>query len=279
MKYRETEPFKVDRNGTKYYHDYTCRRCGGNGVIPHFGHVDGGVCFECGGSGRSSDHVFKVYTAEYEKKLEERRAKAQAKKDAEAVAEAPKKNAEFFSRKGFNEKGEAFMILGNTYEIKEELKAKGCRFDAIIGWYSAEDLSEYDTAKITADEIFDKNNYGWFIGYSVEGAKSKVEEIKSKYIEEHDKSEYVGEIGKRIEMNVKYTHRASFSRPSYRGYGEETMFVYYFKDENGNTLVWVTGSWLDNEKGDTIRIKATVKEHKVYRDKKQTVVKNVKVVA
>ena len=32
----------------------TCGRCGGDGRIRHYAHVDGGVCFECGGSPRTT---------------------------------------------------------------------------------------------------------------------------------------------------------------------------------------------------------------------------------
>ena len=30
---------------------FDCGRCGGPGVIPSYRHVEGGVCFECGGNG------------------------------------------------------------------------------------------------------------------------------------------------------------------------------------------------------------------------------------
>lgn len=30
----------------------TCPRCGGTGFVPQFRHVDGGRCYECGGSGK-----------------------------------------------------------------------------------------------------------------------------------------------------------------------------------------------------------------------------------
>jgi|GEM_PF-3064023 len=30
-----------------------CTRCGGSGYLPEYNHVEGGVCFACGGSGRS----------------------------------------------------------------------------------------------------------------------------------------------------------------------------------------------------------------------------------
>ena len=32
--------------------DDVCMRCGGTGYLPEYNHVEGGVCFACGGSGR-----------------------------------------------------------------------------------------------------------------------------------------------------------------------------------------------------------------------------------
>ena len=34
-------------------YDDVCSRCGGTGYLPEYNHVEGGVCFACGGSGRS----------------------------------------------------------------------------------------------------------------------------------------------------------------------------------------------------------------------------------
>ena len=87
-------------------------------------------------------------------------------------------------------------------------------------------------------------------------------------------SQYVGEVGKRIETRVTYEYCAEY----------ETKFgwvsIYGFKDENGNKLIWRTTSFpeaknKDGEvitihKGDTVTIRGTVKEHSEYRDEKQT---------
>lgn len=78
---------RVDKNGTEYYEGFEkCDRCDGKGIyyigvlngrlLPS--PVDQGVCFKCGGSGEQRAK-WKIYTPEYEKKLEERRAKRRAK--------------------------------------------------------------------------------------------------------------------------------------------------------------------------------------------------------
>ena len=78
---------RVDKNGTEYYEGFEmCDRCYGKGIYyigvlngqPLPSHVDQGICFKCGGS-KVQRVKWKVYTPEYEKKLEERRAKRKAK--------------------------------------------------------------------------------------------------------------------------------------------------------------------------------------------------------
>ena len=42
---------KTDRNGTKYWDESNCPKCGGKGKIYYYAHVEGGICFKCGGTG------------------------------------------------------------------------------------------------------------------------------------------------------------------------------------------------------------------------------------
>ena len=42
---------KVDKNGTKYWFDDTCPKCGGSGYISGYRMIEGGVCFKGGGNG------------------------------------------------------------------------------------------------------------------------------------------------------------------------------------------------------------------------------------
>lgn len=93
-------------------------------------------------------------------------------------------------------------------------------------------------------------------------------------------SQYVGEIGKKVELQVTFEYEAEY----------ETRFgwtsVYGFKDANGNKIVWKTSSVpmvLDKDgndvtigKGDKVTIKGTVKEHSEYREEKQTILTRCK---
>ncbi len=87
------------------------------------------------------------------------------------------------------------------------------------------------------------------------------EKVK-KEAEAAKKSEYVGEIGKRIEFKV-----ASIVCVT----SWETQWgltkIFKITDEAGNVYTWKTSNWLPDE---ITTIKGTVKEHKEYRGVKQT---------
>jgi predicted Fe-S protein YdhL (DUF1289 family) len=98
---------RTDRNGTKYYEGYIpCSRCEGRGIyvigvcngqlVPS--HVDNGICFKCGGSGKQLGK-WKEYTPEYEAKLEARRKARLEKKLAEEQAELEARQKEEEARR------------------------------------------------------------------------------------------------------------------------------------------------------------------------------------
>ena len=70
---------RIDKNGTKYWADDTCPRCGGAGERSEW-YYTGLLCYECGGTGRSRTRVQKEYTQEYWDKLQTQRLKREAKK-------------------------------------------------------------------------------------------------------------------------------------------------------------------------------------------------------
>ena len=104
--------------------------------------------------------------------------------------------------------------------------------------------------------------------------QAKLERIKA----EKAISQYVGEIGQKIEITCQYIGSPSFERTGFGGYGRETCYIHTFKDENGNKIVWKTTSYLDLEEDQMVKIRATVKEHSEYRDEKQTSVIRLKVI-
>ena len=131
---------RTDRNGTKYFADWNCPRCAGAGQAQKWERT-GLTCFECGGTGlRRRAKVVKEYTAEYAAKLDAKRIARKAKYEAEHADEIAKEKAErerreaewwareeqyFFSIRGCGQDGIGYILTGNTYHIKEAIKANG----------------------------------------------------------------------------------------------------------------------------------------------------------
>lgn len=125
---------KTDRNGTKYWDvTETCPRCGGRG--DYIRGINYGTCFLCGGSCKRN-YTFKEYTPEYEAKLEARR-QAKATKKAKEAAQYAEEHAEEieaqnrriieerYAEWGCGKDGIGYVLQGNTYPIKEQIKANG----------------------------------------------------------------------------------------------------------------------------------------------------------
>lgn len=103
-----------------------------------------------------------------------------------------------------------------------------------------------------------------------EGVKPK-EIIESKHIGNIE-SKHIGNIGDKIEIEVTFLGRSSFISM----YGES--YIHRFKDENENILIWFSSSGFPEyiEPWTKLKIKATVKNHDDYQNKKQTIITRVK---
>lgn len=131
---------KTDKNGTKYYHDYKCDRCGGMGEAEKWVYT-GKVCWGCGGTGiRPVPKVVKEYTPEYWAKLQARRQAKAAKEAAERAkyeeehaeeiavkrAEIDRRTFEFrCAEMGCGKDGIGYVLTGNTFKAKDEIKKAG----------------------------------------------------------------------------------------------------------------------------------------------------------
>lgn len=270
---------KVDKNGTKYWEvPAYCTRCGGSGYLPAYGHVDHGICFKCGGSGNPHTRIEKEYTPEYAKKLEARRAKREEKRLEALKAEMPAKKAEWLEREGFNADGKTYVFLGNTYEIKDEIKALGGQFDRYLNWHIANPVDGYQFLEIDVEEVTIESMYD---GYVYDYDKWLTADIetrrKTKWNQENiADAGYYGNVGDKINLDVTYVGYNSWEN-NYGYYGGVT-FLYTF-EMDGHTFIWKTSKFMCDEinEGDTITISGTIKEHSEYNGIKQTVLTRCKV--
>ena len=272
---------RTDKNGTKIYHDYTCTRCGGAGYSEAW-RFTGMTCYKCGGTGKQPEpQVIKVYTPEYEAKLVEQRAKRHEKQRLQRVAELKEKLPEMLMEKGFNAEGKVYAATGDTYSIKDELKEAGAHWKPRLNsWIFTEPHPEYHTVEISWEEVMEPNFEGGWLDWKDINPSELIQSKLPKV--EKPVSEYVGEVGKRLEAEVTLVDVFGFEVPSFTPWGgTDTKMVYKFEDAGGNILVWfTTGYGLDAQQypqGSILKIRGTVKEHSEYKGSKQTVLQRVKV--
>lgn len=254
---------RTDRNGTRYFLDYTCGRCGGRGGWEGW---PGFTCYECGGSGRSDRAtIYKIYTPEHEAKLEAQRAARAKKREEEAFARLVATYDERMAKAGFGKEDEEFVVyrvMGENFSIKEELKQLGCKFKPQIGWYSAKPLNGYKTQRMTSDLVLEA-------AYPLINWKS-AQECKENFINE-DIGNWIGEIGDRLQIKLHIDKVIEVGGFTYSPgpWGHANSYLILMHDEEGNEYKWSTSCWY--KEGEDVEFKATVKAHDSYRGHRQTV--------
>lgn len=263
---------RTDRNGTKYFADYTCKRCGGQGGLPQWIYT-GYTCYECGGTGvAAKPEIFKEYTPEYAAKLEERRSKAREKKRLERIEQIKNKLPEIYQDHGFSSEGKIYVVTGNTYEIREELKAAGAKwFSALRSWGFTEDTDKYPTVQISFDECYTVDMETGCVNWNYETGNEDLIESKMPKVENSLESSFIGSIGDKLDQVVTFVRYFEYERDSYSGWGKEIARIYKFVDEHGNILIWNTGSWKTLQEGKRYNLKGKIKEHNTYNGENQTI--------
>lgn len=168
---------KTDKNGTKYYHDINCPRCSGYGELSKWEYT-GRVCYACGGDGkRPQPKVVKIYTPEYEAKLEARRAAKAPAKEAAKAEKAKQMMDEMrircWQEQGFTEDGIGFIHYGETYKNRETLKKNGGRWCQIMKAYIAPKQIECKGVKIIEANAADICTPGGYIDWEKANEISK----------------------------------------------------------------------------------------------------------
>lgn len=94
-------------------------------------------------------------------------------------------------------------------------------------------------------------------------------------------SQYIGIEGCPIEVKAEFINRSGYERKSFAGYGTEMVYVWEFRTERGDKLIWKTASVSDIgfEACTKVIVRGQVKEHCEYRGEKQTVLIRCKITA
>lgn len=176
---------------------------------------------------------------------------------------------EWFQKNGFNEAGETFVVIssgGNTYDIKDELKEKGCKFNGTLKWHSPQqfDLPQgFNFLPLAFEDIcyVDISNSVFYN----KGVTEKIQAAEEALLPE-SKSEYMGIVGQRL-----YDLKAVFkSANTFAGaFGYSVVYTFMVGE---NKLNWFTASTpkINLEPEDSILLTGTVKKHSEYRKEKIT---------
>jgi hypothetical protein len=174
--------------------------------------------------------------------------------------------AEWLEANGFSEDGVTYLVLGNSYPIKDELKEYGFKFSPLLRWHCGDCSFElpagchYTTLSFYDVFTWDAETNSVFMK---EGAREKIDAIFNPIEECH--SAYVGEIGERL-RDVPVVVRNIGGFDSAYGY----KWVYTFEDESGNRYTWFTTSQQSVSIGASLSLTGTIKAHVEYKGAETT---------
>ena len=279
--YKHAKILSVNEDTHKAHIEEKCDRCGGSGLIAarvENGHiipipVDSGICYKCNGEGKIRKWV-KAYTEEEmnkylasQERAKERKAEKAELERQEKLNKSKENQEELLAKWGYDVENPLIWLVGggNTYEIKDQLKELGCKFNPAFGWYSTQPIDIPEGYGMTNINFYDA--YTWFPlakRFELKDNAKEIADAAKATLEPESHSEYEGEVKERLrDLHVTLTAVRSFDG----FYG--TSFVYTFI-HGENVLIWMTSSCKDIEVGDEIFLTGTVKEHSEYKGIKQT---------
>lgn len=97
----------------------------------------------------------------------------------------------------------------------------------------------------------------------------EIQAKKEAQVKADSKSEHQGQVGSRMVVEVESVKCVTSWDSCFDGYHTTTTYIWKIMDKNGNVYTWKSSNWLDEQNPPKV-IKGTVKEHKVFRDVKQT---------
>lgn len=163
-------------------------------------------------------------------------------------------------------KGYITIFKGDTHAHIDWFRASIARYARWWGWYI---ISTEEIPNDLPDGL-EPIQLPWDIVGNDNG-KLKPESVIQKAIDaliyDEGTSEFVGEIGERIELTLTVTRAIEIEN----NYGHSMMHI--MEDDCGNVYVWTTAakSWPE---GAVKHVRGTIKDHRTYKNTKQTVLKN-----
>jgi hypothetical protein len=160
------------------------------------------------------------------------------------------------------------IFKGNTYPHKDWLKENGARFTKLFNWSFASDI-EWPEAELPED--LESIQIPWEAVSSNDHLlpESEVRSYIESLMYEPSSSEFIGEIGDRIELTLTVTKAITLE--SYYG----TSIMHIMEDDAKNVFVWTTKA-KNFPEGKVVTLRGTIKDHKEYKGIKQTILTRCK---
>ena len=190
--------------------------------------------------------------------------------DAKMRKDAEEKQKLWLKKEGFNEAGVTYIVMGDTYSIKDELKEAGFRFNPTLLWHAAEIPAGYEDKVVGVNCKNLAEFSAWGQGYYFQGVAQKIKD----YVQPTKPlpaSEWL-DGDKFSNLAVTLVKKGGFNGR----YGWSNVFT--FQTEKDNILVWFTTTSHDDVNvGDKLTISGNIKERSEYKGVKNTVVSRVKI--
>lgn len=162
---------------------------------------------------------------------------------------------------GFS-KGYILLVLGNTYPCRDWLKESGAEYHKIWGWYfpSQKELPERWPSGLQADRLKWEEVADPLTDTLV--SETALQRAVQLHRAGAGASTHQGQIGERLTLNLQ-------ALKSVTGLGHYGPYAFnILEDAHGNQYVWSTSRSL--ERGQSYKIRGTVKEHALYQGIAQT---------
>lgn len=276
------DPFENEKGKRCIKIKRPCPRCSGLGIIvSHVENdqlvpipVDNGVCYKCGGS-KVELKTVRAYTEKEYLQLQKSNERARAKREAAEAAKIQEniERADEFKHNtaiklGFGEDEKIYIVCGgNTYKIKDQLKAMGARFNMTFKWYFTKEVEVpegYCLCAISFDDLYDyQAETRW--ARMKDSAEDIIAAKVASYYKVPETEFYPGVEGERI-RNFKVRLESVRGFDGYYGYTN----IYTFTADK-YVFVWMTSkSDLDIRDGEEVSLTGTIKKFNDYNGIHQT---------
>lgn len=163
------------------------------------------------------------------------------------------------------EKGYITIFKGNLEPLEDWFRASVCRYNVLFGWFCPSEIELPETLPAGIEPIQLKWEEVAEAGSGAIKPDSVVKAIVESLVCEPSTSQWVGQVGERLDLTLVCTKVVKIDNGHF---GSSSFHV--FEDQDGNQFCWNTSA-KTLEIGTQYNLRGTVKEHKVYKGSRQTV--------